>query len=529
MLGTATSTGRVRAEGKFLFRGERKLHLRGVTYGTFAPDHDGYLCPAPAVVDRDFAAMARSGINVVRVYTQPPRWLLDLAADHGLLVLVGLWWEQNVAFLDDRARRRAVEAKFRAGVRACAGHPAVLAYAVGNEIPAGIVRWHGRRPVERFLERLVAAARDEDDALVTYVNFPSTEYLEVPSADFVSFNVYLEDPDRLAAYLARLHSLAGDRPLVLAELGLDSRRHGREVQAQSMRAQLQSAFAAGCAGTFAFAWTDEWHCGGFDIEDWDFGLTDRARRPKPALAAVERAYAQLPLPEQRRWPRMSVAVCSYNGARTLADCLDGALALDYPDYEVIVVSDGSTDATAEIARSRGVRVIETPNRGLSSARNTALAAASGEIVAYLDDDARPDPHWLRHLAAAFDDPACAAAGGPNIAPPGAGWVAACVDRSPGGPAHVMLSDTEAEHLPGCNLAVRRRDLELIGGFDSRFRIAGDDVDVCWRLQEHGRRLRFCPGAVVLHHRRTTVRAYARQQRGYGAAEALLERKWPERY
>ncbi len=72
-------------------------------------------------------------------------------------------------------------------------------------------------------------------------------------------------------------------------------------------------------------------------------------------------------------------------------------------------------------------------------------------------------------------------------------------------------------------------LEAVGGFDPQFRVAGDDVDICWRLQERGWTLGFCAAAMVWHRRRDTVGSYLRQQQGYGRAEALLERKWPERY
>src|SRR3954447_5616711 len=84
--------------GKFLFAGEEKLYVKGVTYGTFG---DGGF-PDRAMVERDFAQIAAAGANAVRTYTVPPRWLLDAAADHGLRVMVGLPWEQHVAFLDDR-------------------------------------------------------------------------------------------------------------------------------------------------------------------------------------------------------------------------------------------------------------------------------------------------------------------------------------------------------------------------------------------------------------------------------------------
>ena len=516
--------------GKFIFVGGEKLYVRGVTYGTFGPDADGNQFPGRETVGRDFALMAANGLNALRTYTVPPRWLLDLAQQHGLFVMVGLPWEQHVSFLSDPKLVRSIEERVRAGVRACAAHPAVLCYSIGNEIPAPIVRWHGRRKVEKFLEKIYRAAKGEDpQGLVTYVNYPSTEYLRLPFVDIFCFNVYLEDRQTLESYLARLQNLAGNRPVLMAEIGLDSRRHGFEKQAAALDWQVRTTFAAGCAGAFVFAWTDEWHRGGQEIEDWDFGLVTRERQPKPALKTVRVAFTETPFPKDELWPRISVVICTYNGSRTLRDTLDQLQNLEYPDYEVIVVNDGSRDQSAAIAQEFGVRLITTENRGLSSARNTGLEAATGEIVVYLDDDAYPDPHWLTYLAATFNTTEHAAVGGPNLAPPGDGDIAECVVNAPGGPVHVLLSDTEAEHIPGCNMAFRKSCLQTIGGFDATFRVAGDDVDVCWRIQQRGWTIGFNPAAVVWHHRRNSIRAYWRQQQGYGKAEALLERKWPEKY
>jgi GT2 family glycosyltransferase len=384
--------------------------------------------------------------------------------------------------------------------------------------------------VERYLERMYRVVKHEDpEGLVTYVNYPTTEYLRLPFLDLVCFNVYLETQDRFDAYLARLQNIAGDRPLLMSELGLDSLRNGEGAQARSLDWQVRTAFAAGCAGVFVFAWTDDWYRHGHDVEDWEFGLTRADRSPKPALESVREAFAEAPFASSLPWPRISVVVCSYNGARTIRDTLEGLARLAYPDYEVIVVDDGSRDGTAAIAERYDCVLIRTPNRGLSHARNAGLAAASGEIVAYIDDDAYPDPHWLTYLAATFMSTSHAGVGGPNIAPPGDGWIAECVARAPGGPLHVLVSDREAEHIPGCNMAFRRASLEAIGGFDPQFRTAGDDVDVCWQLQERGWTLGFHPAAVVWHHRRNVLRTYWTQQIGYGRAEALLERKWPEKY
>jgi hypothetical protein len=158
-----------------------------------------------------------------------------------------------------------------------------------------------------------------------------------------------------------------------------------------------------------------------------------------------------------------------------------------------------------------------------------MRAATGDIVAYLDDDAYPDAQWLKYLALTFLRTTHAGVGGPNIPPADQSASAECVAHAPGGPSHVLLTDTLAEHIPGCNMAFRKAALDEIGGFDPEFRIAGDDVDLCWRLQDNGQTLACNPAAMVFHHRRSSVRAYWKQQLNYGRAEALLERKWPEKY
>ncbi len=546
---------RPEVRGKFIYVGGQKLYVRGVTYGTFRPDAHGDEFPSRAVVERDFEQMALNGINALRTYTVPPQWLLDAALRHDLWVMVGLPVERSAGFMDYRDCERSLVAMVRENVRQCAAHPGVLCYSIGNEIPASIVRWHGLPRAERLLHRLYRTAKAEDPkGLVTYVNYPSTEYLRLPFLDLVSFNVYLESAERLEAYLARLHTCANERPLIMAELGLDSLRHGRPRQAQVLDWQVRTAFAGGCAGVFVYAWTDQWYRGGAEVWDWQFGITDRQRRPKPALASVRAAFAEVPFPAAMQWPKVSVIVCTHNGSRTIAETLAELKKLDYPDFEVIVVDDGSVDNSAVIAREFGFRVISTSqrglssalpgkenghdwvitraNRGLSNARNLGLEAAGGQIVAYIDDDAYPDPQWLRDLVATSlkgSTEHCIGVGGPNIAPTGRGLIADCVAHAPGGPIHVLLTSERAEHIPGCNMAFQRRALKAIGGFDPQFHVAGDDVDVCWRLQQEGWSLGFSPAAVVWHHRRNSVLAYWRQQRGYGKAEAMLERKWPEKY
>jgi GT2 family glycosyltransferase len=523
-------TDGVRVSGKFLLSGSEKLYVKGVTYGTFGRGPHGFQFPERTRVRSDFDCMAGHGFNAVRIYTPPPPWLLDDAARAGLRVMVGLTWNQYVAFLDAARARRSIERDVRRQVADVAGHPAMLCYALANEIPASIVRWYGARTIERFLGWLYDVVKDADGkTLVTYVNYPTTEYLDLPFLDLFCFNVYLEERARLDAYLARLQNLAGERPLLLAEVGLDSRKNGEHRQAETLSWQIAAGFAAGCAGLFSFAWTDEWNVAGYDVDDWDFGLVRRDRTPKPALAAVQRAFDAAPFPKDVPWPRVSVVVCTYNGRRTLRDTLEALAHLDYPDYEVILVSDGSSDGCVALAYGYGVRIVAGPNRGLSEARNIGFRAATGDIVAYIDDDAYPDPHWLQYLAHAFATSGHAAVGGPNLAPAQSGWIADCVANAPGGATHVLLTDDTAEHIPGCNMAYRRECLEALDGFDAQFRIAGDDVDLCWRVLDRGWTIGFAPAAMVWHHRRNSFRAYWKQQKNYGKAEAMLERKWPVRF
>ena len=526
----ALSDSRITLAGKFVCAGQEKLYVRGVTYGTFRPGPDGAAFPPPSVVEHDFLQMSANGVNAVRTYTAPPRRLLDIAQRCNLRVLVGLQGERHYSFLHEKKTVREIRRQIREGASLCSGHPAVLGYLVANEIPASIVRWHGPGATERFLKQLWSEVKEEDpEALVSYANYPPTEYLDLSFLDLLCFNVFLESQPDYEAYLARLQNLAGNRPLFITEIGLDSQRNGEEAQASCLDWQIRQTFAAGCAGAFVYSWTDEWFRANEDVTDWGFGLTTRERKPKPALGAARNAFEEVPCASNQAWPKISIVVCSYNGSRTIRDCLEGIEKLHYPNYETIVIDDGSTDGAGDIAADYDVRLIRTKNQGLSAARNLGWQKATGEIVAYIDDDACPDPDWLTYLALTFLKGDYAGVGGPNIPIPDDGDTATCVAGSPGGPAHVLLSDSEAEHVPGCNMAFRRSWLEAINGFDPQFRQAGDDVDICWRTREQGGKLGFSPGAMVWHHYRRTVRAYWKQQIGYGKAEAMLERKWPGKY
>lgn len=519
------------ARGKFLYLDDEKFYIRGVTYGAFPPNSQGHQFPESFEVARDFSLMRDAGINTVLTYTVPPLSLLDQALEHGLRVIVTVPWMGYVCFLEHSGTRRKIRQEVLEGVASCRHHPAVLMYCVAKELPPQIVRWHGKKKVESFLKDLYHVAKNADpESLVTYTNFPTTEYLELPFIDVCTFNVYLHNRHQFCSFLSRLQHLSGELPLILTEIGMCSLRHGREEQASFLDWQLEEIFNHGLAGAVIFGWTDSFYQDNCLVEEWGFGLVDADRNPKQSYELVSNRFTNdVPFKREQLWPKISIIVVTYNSAWIIEDCLKSLLDIRYPEYEVIVVNDGSTDETEEILKKYPFRTITTPNCGVSSARNEGLRAATGEIVAYIDSDARADHDWLSYLALTFLESDVVGVGGPNVVPPEDNWVAKCVYRSPGGPTQVMLDDVSAEHIPGCNMAFYKWALEEIGGFDPIFTKAADDVDICWRLLEKGYRIGFSPSALVWHHRRPSVKAFWRQQVGYGESEVLLERKHPNKF
>jgi len=520
---------RVRVDGKFFRLGERKFFVKGVAYGPFAPNPENEQFASPEQTARDFKQLLTLNANLVRVYQVPPRWFLDLAEANGLKVFIDILWNKERCFLDSEKAKEAAREAVRKAVNSCSGHPAVFAYSVVNEIPADVVRWSGAEAVADFIDELVQVARQIDSGcLCTFGNFPPTEFLRPRAIDFLSFNIYLHQQRTYENYCARLQMIAGEKPLLAGEFGIDSMREGEAAKCEILGWQIETTFRAGLARTIVFTFTDDWFSGGAAVEEWFMGITSRDRTPKQSFFTVQKAFGTAPYFPLPRTPKVSVVVACYNGAKTLKTCLDSLQTLNYPDYEVILVDDGSLDASAQIASLYpNVRYFRQRNHGLSVARNTGISAAEGEIIAFTDADCRADEDWLYYLMGDLVRSRFAAVGGHNLLPPEDSPAAAAVMVSPGGPAHVMLTDRVAEHIPGCNMVFYKWALEEVGGFDPIFKKAGDDVDICWRLQQRGHQIGFNSAGFVWHYRRSNVQAYLKQQAGYGEAEALLVRKHPE--
>lgn len=519
---------RLVVRGKYLFEDGHKFLARGVSYGPFAPNSRGEHYPEPELAAADFALMRELGVNVVRTYEPPPPWMFEQAAKIGLRLMAGIPWPYHMAFLDSRELMRDIRKSIRTAVAEMREFgDAIFAYTLGNEIRSDIVRWHGPRAVSRFLAELCDIGKQLDpQGLFTYANYPSAEYLSLNFLDFLSFNVYLHRESDFRRYLTHLLAISGDQPLVLSETGMDTIREGEAHQAELLGWQTRAAFELGLSGFVVFAFTDAWHRGGAEITDWAFGLVTRERQPKRAFDAVKRVFAAPIPPPLQSSPRASVIVAAHNGAATLQTCLTSLKKLNHPDYEVIVVDDGSTDTTASIAEAAGAKLVRGEHRGLGAARNAGVAAASGEVVAFIDADAQADPDWLYHLVETMLRSGAEAAGGLNFPPPPQSAVAAAIAAAPGAPREVASRDDTLAQLCGCSMAIAKSALKTIGGFDPLFTYAGDDVDLSWRLRRTGATLAYASGATVIHERRRTLRGYLAQQYGYGVGEGLLYRKYP---
>jgi GT2 family glycosyltransferase len=215
-------------------------------------------------------------------------------------------------------------------------------------------------------------------------------------------------------------------------------------------------------------------------------------------------------PAQRRMS-VSVVIPTYNRIASLMDVLDALRRQTLRDFEVIVVDGPSTDGTAERLDSLGgaVRHLQNPERNLSRSRNLGIAAAAGELVAFLDDDAVPEPRWLEDLVAAFDHDRVAGAGGLVLDDTGVReqWRHLVVSRAG---AHDFDQEPPFDrfvgpgadpflYVAGGNCAFRRSALAEIDGFDEEIEYNFDEAEACLRLLDAGWLLRSLESAVV-HHR-----------------------------
>lgn len=227
---------------------------------------------------------------------------------------------------------------------------------------------------------------------------------------------------------------------------------------------------------------------------------------------------------------ISVIVPAYNAADTIGECLDALLNQTVPrsEYEVIVVDDGSTDETRDIAHLRGVKVICQSNQGPASARNLGVCHARGELILFTDADCVPARDWIERMSAPLLDP--------NI--DGAKGVYRTRQRN------LVARFVQLEYEDKYDRVAQERFIDFVdtyaaayrkpvfsgnGGFDPAFpRASGEDIDFSWRLARKGHKLVFAPDAVVYHRHVSSLASYFRRKYSVGYWRALMYRRHPNK-
>ncbi|MBN1592012.1 MAG: glycosyltransferase [Candidatus Coatesbacteria bacterium] len=241
-------------------------------------------------------------------------------------------------------------------------------------------------------------------------------------------------------------------------------------------------------------------------------------------------------------PPVSIIIPVRNGESTISQCVEALLSLDYPKRlrQIIVVDNNSTDNTPDIMQQyEGIDYVFEPTPGAYQARNTGAKFAEHDLLAFTDADCIPHSDWLSRLVQPHVSPQPPTAncqlptdiiGGKVIAAPASNQVEKYID-------HRKVLDQEKMFQSGefslpffvtANCLVRRDIFEELGGFDTYYKIAGD-ADLCWRAQQAGFDLTYCPEAVVVHKHRSNLLGLYSQSFEYGFGRASLFKKHGRRF
>lgn len=242
------------------------------------------------------------------------------------------------------------------------------------------------------------------------------------------------------------------------------------------------------------------------------------------------AKAEVP-PKLKALPFVSVVIACPRGSKVLDECIAALEKQTYRDFEVIVLPDADLDLGE---RAFDLRVIPTGKVRPAEKRNIGIDNAKGSIVAFIDDDAYPEAHWLEYAIKYFGDEAIGAVGGPGVTPPNDPYLARV-----GGRAYdnILLSGNyryrykaggvkrDVDDYPSCNLFVRTDLLRKINGYRTDF-WPGEDTLLCKDIIDSGRRIVYDPWVVVNHHRRSLFGPHLRQLGRYAFHRGYFVKRYP---
>ena len=245
------------------------------------------------------------------------------------------------------------------------------------------------------------------------------------------------------------------------------------------------------------------------------------------------ARAEAPKPPAGE-PLVSVVIACPGSSWMLEECLSAMERQTWEKWEAIVLPDGEVDPAFAAKFSDRVRFVATGKVRPAEKRNLGIREAKGEVVAFIDDDAYPDQHWIEYALKYFGDDSVGALGGPGVTPPGDCFLARIGGRVYENP---LVSGSyryryraggvrrDVDDYPSCNLFVRKRLLDAIGGYRTDF-WPGEDTLLCKDIVDSGARIVYDPWVVVCHHRRPLLMPHLRQLGRYAFHRGYFVKRYP---
>jgi len=233
-------------------------------------------------------------------------------------------------------------------------------------------------------------------------------------------------------------------------------------------------------------------------------------------------------------PFVSVIVAAYNSEKKISKCINSLFNIGYPNYEIIVIDDGSTDRTKDVlSEFKGrINIIESKHSGPSKCRNIAVKEAKGEFIAFTDSDCIVDRNWIKELVKCFINDKVAGSGGIQLSPEDETHFGKRVQKFfdltgfLGGYIKSSRSEElkEVSHNPSCNVMYRKSAFLEIGGFDEDI-WPSEDVDLDFRLKKRGFIFMFNPKAIIYHYRAQSIKQLASMMHRYGVMQGILTKKY----
>jgi glycosyltransferase involved in cell wall biosynthesis len=495
----------VAGRGKFLSREGRKFLLKA----TRLPDIAGSLDfnEKLALCKRLDHAAAANATALISTAAQAET-VLGIAGHAGLYVLVEI--AVDPSDLDSSRGLRAAAARIAKTANVLRSYPALLGYLIDCPIDPENLSVHALDQVRRRLATLVSAIRESSGRrLVAFKRRVHTPPLALIDEDLIYATLANVTPAGLRSAILALHNLAGARPLVI--------EFGEEFPGQEEL--VAHAFGHGAAGVVAPAMRPAASPG------WLNGRMLSAGE-LPPFATLEGSSTPLPAV----MPMVSVVVCARDDDGTISECLESIGRLQYPNYELIVIDHGSHDRISEIAAvPGGARLIRQPGAGFGAARNAAVRAARGELIAFTRADCVVDPDWLTLAVHTMIDGGLDACCGPIYASPENRGLVTRIIASLSSPTTMIAHGDLGVQLTDGNIVVRKASLFDAGGFDPRFDDAGGDIDLSARMIDAGLGLGWCPAGTVWRREGDTPREFYERRIRRGRADALLAMKYPARF